>query len=91
MIMVLTPSCPGGDTTIGLNTHSGAAYGCGYNEDGQLGLGHFENVLEPTLMCEGSKVVTVACGYYHTIVGLRSEARCEEEEGEGENSVTQVA
>lgn len=60
----------GGDTTIALNEVTGLAFGCGYNEDGQLGVGHLENVEEPVMLCEGRRVVGVACGYYHVLFGL---------------------
>ncbi len=45
-------------------------YGCGRNDNGQLGIGASADVLFPTLIedLNGHMVVSVGCGQYHTVV-----------------------
>ena len=73
-----------GDGHTALVTLSGRLYTCGDNREGQLGLGHFEDVSIPTLVTAldpwggdedrvrdvmgGRGAVGVACGQQHTLV-----------------------
>ena len=40
----------------------------GGSSEGQLGLGDTENQTTPTLLKTEHKVISVACGYYHTAI-----------------------
>ncbi|KAK1948183.1 putative E3 ubiquitin-protein ligase HERC1 [Phytophthora citrophthora] len=53
-------------------TSGGEVYAFGKNDYGQLGLGHARNMKVPTLARTAlgesdEKIVTVSCGYYHTV------------------------
>ena len=41
----------------------------GWNDFGQLGLGHRDNLCNPTLIerMKGKKVRSISCGYFHTL------------------------
>jgi len=61
-------SC-GESHTIVLMT-DGSIYGCGYNSNGQLGVGTLvdKSTLTPMTIPTGKTPKSVSCGYYHTIV-----------------------
>jgi len=46
--------------------HDILVFGC--NEDGQLGLGHYENQDEPQLLMQGEDLSQIVCGAYHTVI-----------------------
>ena len=55
-------------------TQTGRIFTFGSNEFGQLGLGHNDNVLKPSCVkvLKPDKVLAVACGKTHTVVGMIS-------------------
>ncbi|CAL1543075.1 unnamed protein product, partial [Lymnaea stagnalis] len=55
----------GSDSSAAL-TADGRAYVWGGNEDGKLGLGDLDTVVEPALLPVDRPVTCIACGYYHT-------------------------
>ena len=47
---------------------TGNIYSCGRNDKGQLGLGHLENQITPTLIPDTpSNIVQLVCGYIHNL------------------------
>ena len=40
----------------------------GYNDDGQLGLGHYDNQNTPQTLMQGIAIRQIACGCNHTII-----------------------
>jgi hypothetical protein len=45
-------------------------WGCGYNEDGMLGLEDLTNRPNPVRILRGANVQALACGYYHAFIGV---------------------
>ncbi len=60
------------DVQLG-NRHSvflcsdGSVYSCGYNSNGQLGLGNTDIYYSPTQITDISNISAIACGEYHTL------------------------
>ena len=70
--LIVAISC--GDEHTAVVTQTGRLFTFGSNEFGQLGLGHNENVLKPSCVkvLKPDKVLAVACGKTHTVVGMIS-------------------
>ena len=69
---IISLSC--GDEHTAVVTTSGRLFTFGSNEYGQLGLGHYENVLRPSCVkcIKPDRVKLVACGKAHTIIATES-------------------
>ena len=49
-------------------TKDGEVYACGYNAQGQLGVGNTASISTPTLvLCNNERVVDMACGFDHVL------------------------
>ena len=69
---IIDLSC--GDEHTAVVTSSGRLFTFGSNEYGQLGLGHYNNVLRPSCVkcIKPDRVSAVACGKAHTIIATES-------------------
>ena len=69
---IIALSC--GDEHTAVVTSSGRLFTFGTNEYGQLGLGHYDNVLRPSCVkcIKPDRVHAVACGKSHTIIATES-------------------
>ena len=60
-------SCAGGNGHTVVVSNEGEVHSFGYNNNGQLGLGHNNNVSLPTPIPNLPKIMEISCGYYFTI------------------------
>ena len=69
---IVALSC--GDEHTAVATKSGRLFTFGSNEYGQLGLGHYDNVLRPSCVkcIKPDRVLSLACGKTHTIIATES-------------------